>query len=103
MRTCRATAGNHQRNQRTERLMSHHLDTPLAAQSGQLYLDDLYVFPGDRSTVMIMNVNSTVNGSSARPDFHPEARYEFKVHHDGADYEDLTYRVAFGEADSSGR
>ena len=26
--------------------MSHHLDTPLAAQTGQLYLDDLYVFPG---------------------------------------------------------
>ena len=26
--------------------MSHHLDTPLAAQNGQLYLDDLYVFPG---------------------------------------------------------
>ena len=25
--------------------MSHHLDTPLAAQTGQLYLDDLYVFP----------------------------------------------------------
>jgi len=26
--------------------MSHHLDTPLAAQTGQLYLDDLYVFGG---------------------------------------------------------
>jgi hypothetical protein len=26
--------------------VSHHLDTPLAAQTGQLYLDDLYVFPG---------------------------------------------------------
>ena len=26
--------------------MSHHLDTPLAAQTGQLYIDDLYVFPG---------------------------------------------------------
>jgi hypothetical protein len=25
--------------------MSHHLDTPLAAQTGQLYIDDLYVFP----------------------------------------------------------
>jgi hypothetical protein len=25
--------------------VSHHLDTPLAAQTGQLYLDDLYVFP----------------------------------------------------------
>lgn len=83
--------------------MSHHLDTPLAAQSGQLFLDDLYVFPDERSTVMIMNVNSTVTGKYARPDFHPEGRYEFKVHHDGADYEDLTYRVAFSEADSGGR
>jgi hypothetical protein len=31
--------------------MSHHLDTPLAAQNGQLYIDDLYVFSGDGSTV----------------------------------------------------
>ena len=38
--------------------MSHHLDTPLAAQTGQLYLDDLYVFPGEGSTVFIMDVNS---------------------------------------------
>lgn len=30
--------------------MSHHLDTPLASQTGQLYLDDLYVFPGEDST-----------------------------------------------------
>ena len=28
--------------------MSHHLDTPLAAQTGQLFLDDLYVFAGQR-------------------------------------------------------
>jgi hypothetical protein len=32
--------------------MSHHLDTPLARQNGQLYIDDLYVFGGDRSTVV---------------------------------------------------
>jgi hypothetical protein len=38
--------------------MSHHLDTPLAAQNGQLFIDDLYVFPGDGSTVF---------GSHARP------------------------------------
>jgi hypothetical protein len=29
--------------------MSHHLDTPLASQNGQLYLDDLYVFQGNAS------------------------------------------------------
>ncbi len=83
--------------------MSHHLDTPLAAQTGQLYLDDLYVFPGEGSTVFVMDVNSNVNGLHSEPGFHPEARYEFKVHVDGAAYEDLTYRVSFGEADSGGQ
>jgi hypothetical protein len=71
--------------------MSHHLDTPLAAQTGQLYLDDLYVFPGEASTVLVMDVNSDVNGRHSEPGFHPEARYEFKVHFDGADFETLTY------------
>ena len=83
--------------------MSHHLDTPLASQTGQLYLDDLYVFPGEGSTVFVMDVNSNVNGLFSEPGFHPEARYEFKVHLDGADFEALTYRVSFGEADSTGR
>jgi hypothetical protein len=42
--------------------VSHHLDTPLAAQTGQLFIDDLYVFPGQGSTVFVMDVNSNVNG-----------------------------------------
>jgi hypothetical protein len=83
--------------------VSHHLDTPLAAQTGQLYLDDLYVFPGEESTVFVMDVNSTITGAHAEPAFHPEARYEFKVHLDGAEFEDLTYRVSFGDADPDGR
>jgi hypothetical protein len=83
--------------------MSHHLDTPLAAQTGQLYLDDLYVFPGEASTVLVMDANSNVNGLHSEPGFHPEARYEFKVHLNEADFESLTYRVSFGEADSAGR
>ena len=83
--------------------MSHHLDTPLASQTGQLYLDDLYVFPGEGSTVLVMDVNSNVNGLFSEPGFHPEARYEFKVHLDGSDFEALTYRVSFGEAGSGGR
>jgi hypothetical protein len=83
--------------------MSHHLDTPLAAQSGQLYLDDLYVFPGDSSTVLVMDVNSDVNGKHSEPGFHPEARYEFKLHFDGSPVETLTYRASFGEADAAGR
>jgi hypothetical protein len=83
--------------------VSNHLDTPLAAQTGQLFLDDLYVFPGDDSTVLIMDVNSNVNGLHSEPGFHPEARYEFKVHFDGADFEALTYRVSFSEPGSGGR
>jgi len=83
--------------------MSHHLDTPLASQNGQLYLDDLYVFAGDRSTVFIMDVNSTITGPDVQRGFHPEAHYEFKVHFDGADFEALTYRVSFGEGDAAGR
>src|ERR1700722_20970411 len=83
--------------------MSHHLDTPLAAQNGQLYIDDLYVFPGHHSTVFVMDVNSTVTGPDVQPGFHPEARYEFKVHFDGADVETLPYRASFAEPDSDGR
>jgi len=83
--------------------MSHHLDTPLAAQTGQLYIDDLYVFPSGSGTVFVMDVNSNVNGLHSEPGFHPEARYEFKVHFDGAEFETLTYRVSFGEADSEGQ
>ena len=83
--------------------MSHHLDTPLAAQTGQLYIDDLYVFPSETGTVFVMDVNSNVNGLHSEPGFHPEARYEFKVHFDGAEFETLTYRVSFDEADPEGQ
>ncbi len=83
--------------------MSHHLDTPLASQNGQLYIDDLYVFSGDASTVFIMDVNSTITGAKVRPGFHSEARYEFKVHFDGAEFEALTYRVSFADPEESGQ
>jgi hypothetical protein len=83
--------------------MSHHLDTPLAAQNGQLFIDDMYVFSGNESTVFIMDVNSNVTGVHVKPGFHHEARYEFKVHFDRADFETLTYRVSFEEADAQGR
>ncbi len=83
--------------------MSHHLDTPLAAQNGQLFIDDLYVFSAADSTVFVMDVNSNITGVHVKPGFHHEARYEFKVHFDGADFETLTYRVSFGEPGSDGR
>src|SRR6202000_1402206 len=82
--------------------MSHHLDTPLAAQNGQLFIDDMYVFSGSDSTVFIMDVNSNITGVHVKPGFHHEARYEFKIHFDGADFEALTYRVSFGEPDPEG-
>ena len=83
--------------------MSHHLATPLAGKTGQLFIDDLYVFPGDESTVFVMNVNSTVTGEHSEPSFYPGARYEFKVHRNGEDSESLTYRMTFGDADADGR
>jgi hypothetical protein len=83
--------------------MSHHLDTPLASQNGQLFIDDLYVFPGAGSTVFVMNVNSDITGVYAQPGFHSEARYEIKLHVDGAQFEDVTYRAQFGEPGQDGR
>lgn len=83
--------------------MSHHLDTPEARQNGRLFIDDMYVFDGDESTVFIMNVNSTITGPDITAGFHPEARYEFRIHVNGADLEDLTYRIEFDQAGSDGQ
>ena len=83
--------------------MSHHLDTPLARELGQLFIDDLYVFAGERSTVFVMDVNSNITEPNVLRGFHPKARYEFKVHFDGADFEALAYRVSFGDVGSDGR
>jgi hypothetical protein len=49
-----------------------------------------------------MDVNSNVNGLHSEPGFHPETRYGFKVHLDGADVETLTYRVSFAGPDADG-
>lgn len=46
-----------------------------------------------------MDVNFTITGPDVQRGFHPEARYEFKVHSDGAEFESLTYRVSFGAVD----
>ncbi|MGN9913352.1 DUF4331 family protein [Phytohabitans sp. LJ34] len=83
--------------------MSHHLDTPLARQNGRLYIDDMYVFGSEGATTFVMDVNSTITGPDITPGFHPEGRYEFKVHFDGADVEALTYRFAFDGPDADGR
>jgi hypothetical protein len=83
--------------------MSHHLDTPLASQNGQLFTDDLFVFEANDSTVLVLDVNSTVTGPDVKPGFHSEARYELKIHFDGSEYEELTYRVSFGDLEADGR
>ncbi|MEV0458300.1 DUF4331 family protein [Catellatospora methionotrophica] len=82
--------------------MSHHLDSALARQDSRLDLTDQYVFRGTSGTVLVMNVNSAILGDDYREGFHPEARYEFKVHLDGAPVEDLTYRVTFGPVGEDG-
>ena len=51
--------------------MSHDLDTPLAAQNGQLYIDDLYAFANDGRTVFIMDVNSNITGVLPKTRFPP--------------------------------
>lgn len=83
--------------------MAHHLDTPLARQNGRLYIDDMYLFDVPGATVFVMDVNSTITGPDITAGFHPEGRYEFKVHFGGAEIEDLTFRVAFKDADGNGR
>jgi hypothetical protein len=77
--------------------MSHHLDCQLARRDSRLDITDLFVFRGEIGTVLIMDVNTSLAGpDGAQPGFNPEARYEFKIHLDGADEEGLCYRVTFG-------
>jgi uncharacterized protein DUF4331 len=82
--------------------MSHHLDSPASRQDPRLNLTDLYVFDGETGTTLTMIVNSSLAGAARAPGFHPEGRYEFKVHLDGEERESLTYRVTFGEAGYDG-
>ncbi|WP_460363939.1 DUF4331 family protein [Actinocorallia lasiicapitis] len=52
--------------------------------------------------MFVVSLNSNINGMYQKGGFHPEARYEFKVHFDGAEFEGLTYRISFGEPDKDG-
>jgi hypothetical protein len=81
--------------------MSHHLDSPIARQDVRLDITDLYVFRGERGTVLLINVCHSLGGAAVAG-FHPEGRYEFKIDLDGDAVEDLTYRVTFGERDDAG-
>ena len=82
--------------------MSHHLDSPASRQDPRLNLTDLWAFDGAAGTVLALAVNTSLAGPAAVPGFHPEGRYEFKVHLDGGGYESLTYRVEFDDRDGAG-
>ncbi|MGW6463634.1 DUF4331 family protein [Streptomyces rubiginosohelvolus] len=77
--------------------MSHHLDSPAARQDPRLDITDLYVFRGERGTVLITNHSHSLAGDVPRG-LHPEGRYEFKIDVDGDAVEELTYRFSFGPA-----
>ncbi len=77
--------------------MSHHLE------DSRLNLRDLYLFPGEQGLTMIMTMNSSLVGDERQPGFHPEGRYEFKVHIDDGAYEEFTYRFSFGHPDGAGQ
>lgn len=79
--------------------MSHHLDSPASRQDPRLNLTDMYLFDGGTGTVLVMVVNTSLAGAARIPGFHPEGRYEFKVHLDNEEYENLAYRFVFGGSD----
>jgi len=82
--------------------VSHHLDSPASRRDPRLNVTDVYAFDGDGATVMAMMVNSSLAGAGLIAGFHPEGRYELKVHVDGAATEQLTYRFSFEPANASG-
>jgi hypothetical protein len=83
--------------------MSHHLDSPLARQDPRLNITDHYLFDDDSSIAFVMNVRTSLAGDKHADRFHPEARYEFKVHVGGSSREDLTYRFAFAPTQGNGQ
>jgi Domain of unknown function (DUF4331) len=82
--------------------MSHHLDSPESRTDPRLNLTDLYVVDGETGTALTMIVNTSLAGDARPRGFHPEARYEFRIHVDGEERESITYRVTFGAADAGG-
>lgn len=80
--------------------MSHHLDSPESRKDSRLNVTDNYVFDTPDGTAFVMIVNTSL--ANATPGFHPEARYEIKVHLDGAAKEHLTYRFAFDDRADDG-
>jgi hypothetical protein len=82
--------------------VSHHRDSPTSRKDSRLNVTDNYVFDGESGTVFVMATNTSLAGEARTGGFHPEARYEFKVHLDRADAANLTFRFTFGEPGSDG-
>lgn len=84
--------------------MSHHFDTPTAAEDPRINLCDFYLFQGAAagSTVMALTVNPDA-GISAPDTFRDEGLYAFRFDLDGDAREEVTFKVRFGAAiDASG-
>jgi hypothetical protein len=82
--------------------VSHHLDSPASRRDSRLNVTDTYVFDSEGATVLAMMVNTSLAGDGRVAGFHPEGRYEFKVHLDNAATRQLTYRFSFAPADAPG-
>ncbi len=63
-------------------------------------MTDVYAFDSNDATVLTMIANTSLAGAGRVAGFHPEGRYEFKVHLDGATTEHLTYRFSSGPGPS---
>jgi hypothetical protein len=84
--------------------MSHYLDSPLSRQDSRLNLTGLYVFDGDGCTVFVLNSRTSLAGRSAPQGFHPEARYEVRIHLGSSPRESLVFRFGFDpEQDDGGQ
>jgi hypothetical protein len=82
--------------------VSHHLDSPLARQDARLNITDQYVFDTEGATVLVMNVRTSLAGTGVAAGFHPEGRYEFKIHESDAEQESLTFRFTFDREQTDG-
>jgi hypothetical protein len=81
-----------------------HLDAPLVRTDGRIDITDVYAFQSPQNsanTVLIMNVNPLA-GVLSPTAFHPGATYNIKLDTNGDAVEDMTYKIRFSPADSSG-
>lgn len=78
--------------------MSPNLGSPPAREDPRLNITDLFTFKGETGTVLVMGVNTSL--ACGEPGFHPDGRYEFKIHLDDSPTETMTLRFEFGDAES---